>query len=76
MGRTVPSFRMAIEQEQRRWERAARPLPANLRASLTEVLRSSTMMASAASMCASSSLFEALMICAMFDTYQRRKPQS
>jgi len=74
MGRTVPSFRMAIEQEQKRWERAARPLPAHLRASLSEALRSSTMMASAASMCASSSLFEALMICAMFDAYRRGRP--
>jgi hypothetical protein len=70
MGRTLKSFRIAVGEEELRWERAGRKLTSVHRESLTDVLRSARLYASASSMAVRTTVFEAFFMAMLFDSYK------
>lgn len=69
LGRTVKSFRIALGDEEARWERASWKLNSEHRNQLREMVRLARLHASAASMSVRTSVFEAFFMALLFDTY-------
>ncbi len=70
LGRTVKSFRIALGDEEARWERASWKLNSERRSQLRKMVRSARLYASASSMSVRASVFEAFFMSLLFDTYR------
>lgn len=72
LGRTVKSFRIALGDEEARWEKASWKLNSGRRSQLRKMVRSARLYASASSMSVRTSVFEAFFMALLFDTYRPR----
>jgi hypothetical protein len=70
MGRTVKSFRIAVGEEELRWERAGKKLTSVHQNNMRDVLRSARLYASAASMSVRTTVFEAFFMAMLFHSYR------
>ena len=66
----MKSFRIAVGEEEMRWERAGRKLTSVHRDSLADILRSARLYASASSMAVRTTVFEAFFMSMLFDAYR------
>jgi len=75
LGRTVKSFRIALGEEEARWDRAGCRLDRAHRNILKETVRSARLYASASSMAVRTSVFEAFFMALLFDTYKMARAE-
>lgn len=72
MGRTVKSFRIALGEEEARWDKAGWKLSPTYRGGLRETVRQARLYASASSMSVRTSVFEGFFMALLFDTYKQQ----
>ncbi|MDG7008607.1 MAG: hypothetical protein JRN06_10255 [Nitrososphaerota archaeon] len=70
MGRTVPSFRIAEEQEAAEWKSFRKALPKDSRAAFDEMLSSARLYTSASSAALRTSKFEGMAMAIIFHHYK------
>jgi hypothetical protein len=70
MGRTIPSFRIAEEQEAAEWRSFRKALPKDDRAVFDEMLSSARLYTSASSAALRTSKFEGMAMAIIFDHYK------
>lgn len=70
MGRTIPSFRIAEEQEAAEWRSFRKALPKDDRAVFDEMLSSARLYASASSAALRTSKFEGMVMAIIFNHYK------